>query len=269
VEVLSAMRGAGYHIHYDIMDDWEEFYRANEAEWYYPGVEREVVAAADTVSAVSPTLAEKFAPMRSGIAVVRNGFQPAALACEQFVAAREPLARPRVVGYFGHFSDGWFDWETVYHAARQRPDIEFELIGYGLSERSRVRLKDFPNIRFEGLVPQNNLHRYARKWWAGMIPFRPSVLSAAVDPLKVYEYLYLGLPAVVTGISGIAGYPMVHYTDDRDGFVDILDALPDRPAEADLGRAEEFLKTCVWEARLAKMEKMMASPTGLTRLYAK
>ena len=257
-DVLRPLRAAGYHIHYDIMDDWEEFHRGGEAHWYSAAVERDMVVFADTVTAVSDKLAEKFRRFRPDVAVVRNGYQPSALCCEQFIAARTPLEHPKVVGYFGHFSDAWFDWETVLYTARKRPDLQFELIGYGLSERARVRLKDFPNIRFEGLVPQNNLHRYARKWWAGMIPFRPSAVSIAVDPLKIYEYLHLGLSTVVTGISGIADYPLVHYAEDREGFVQALDQLPDRPSEQSLSEVAEFLKDCVWEERLAKLNSLIS-----------
>ena len=268
-DVIRPLRAVGYHIHYDIMDDWEEFHRGGEAHWYSAGLERELVALSDTVTSVSDKLAEKFDRLRGDVAVVRNGYQPSALCCEQFVAARAPLESPKVVGYFGHFSDAWFDWETVFYAAKKRPDLVFELIGYGLSERSRVRLQDYPNIRFEGLVPQNNLHRYAAKWWAGMIPFRPSAVSVAVDPLKIYEYLHFGLATIVTGISGIAHYPLVSYARDAAGFVEALEQLPDRPDAQSLAKVEEFLKECVWEARLAKLDSIISQPAGLASLYAR
>ena len=268
VEAVRPLRAGGYHIHYDIMDDWEEFHRAGEAPWYSASVEREMVVLSDTVTAVSDRLAQKFARLRSDIVVVRNGYDPAALGCRQFVAARSLLERPKVVGYFGHLSDAWFDWETLWHAARKLPDVEFELIGYGLSDRSRARLGDFANIRFVGLVSQNDLHRYARKWWAGMIPFRPSALSAAVDPLKIYEYLHFGLPTVVTGISGIADYPLVHFAPDPSGFLSALDQVQDRPGEQILSEVADFLKTCVWEERLAKLDSLLGQPAGLASLYA-
>jgi glycosyltransferase involved in cell wall biosynthesis len=248
------------------MDDWEEFHRSGEAPWYSAAVEREMVVLAGTVTAVSDRLAQKFAHLRSDITIVRNGYDPAALGCRQFAAARTPPERPKVVGYFGHLSDAWFDWEAVWEAARKLPDVEFELIGYGLSDRSRARLGDFANIRFVGLVAQNDLARYARKWWAGMIPFRPSALSAAVDPLKVYEYLHFGLPTVVTGVSGIAGYPLVQFAADRSAFVSALDQVQSRPSEQSLSEVAEFLKACVWEERLAKLNSLIglsAEPASL------
>ena len=269
VEVVRPLRAAGYHIHYDIMDDWEGFHRGGEAPWFSAGVEREMVVLADTVTAVSVKLAQKFDHLRSDIAVVPNGYQPSALASQQFIAAHTPLASPKVVGYFGHFSDAWFDWDTVIYAARKLPDVEFELIGWGISEPTRIRLSQLPNVRLPGIVPQNELHRYARNWWAAMIPFQPSAVSAAVDPLKIYEYLHLGLPTAVTGISGIANYPLVEYADDREAFVAALTRIVDRPDEQRLLEVAEFLKSCVWEERFARLKSMLAEPAGLAFLYAR
>jgi hypothetical protein len=228
-----------------------------------------MVVLADSVTAVSDKLAQKFDHLRSDIAVVRNGYQPAALASEQFVAARTPLEGPKVVGYFGHFSDAWFDWDTVIYAAQKLPEVEFELIGWAVSEPTRKRLNEVPNIRLVGIVPQKDLHRYARKWWAAMIPFRPSAVSAAVDPLKIYEYLHLGLNTVVTGISGIADYPLVQFADNAEGFVAAFKKLPDRPDEKSLIEVAEFLKACVWEERFGKLDSMIRETAGLAFLYAR
>jgi glycosyltransferase involved in cell wall biosynthesis len=268
VEAVRPLRAAGYHIHYDIMDDWEGFHRGGEAPWFSATVEHEMVNLADTVTAVSVKLAQKFDDLRSDIALVPNGYQPSALACEQFVAAHTPLASPKVVGYFGHFSDAWFDWDTVIYAAEQLPDVEFELIGWGISEPTRMRLRRLSNIRLPGIVPQNELHRYARNWWAAMIPFQSSAVSAAVDPLKIYEYLHLGLPTVVTGISGIANYPLVQYANDRESFVSALSQIAERPDEQRLSEAARFLKDCVWEERFATLNSMLVEPAGLAFLYA-
>jgi hypothetical protein len=259
VEVSKTLRAAGWHVHYDIMDDWEEFHRGGEAPWFTAALEREMVVVADTVSVVSPKLAEKFGHLRSDIAVVRNGYQPSALACEQFLAARSPLEHPKTIGYFGHLTDAWFDWDTVCFAAQQRPDVEFELIGWAVSDSTRMRVSAIPNIRLVGIVPQPELHLYARKWWGAMIPFRPSILSEAVDPLKIYEYLHFGLPTIVTGIPGIAAYPLVHFTDSPEGFVSALDRFDARPDERTLAEISEFLTACVWDERFRVLSSSLHS----------
>jgi len=269
VDVVRPLRAAGYHIHYDIMDDWEGFHKGGEAPWFSAPVEHEMVILADTVTAVSDRLAEKFSHLRTDIAVVRNGYQPAALASEQFVAAHAPLSEKKTIGYFGHFSDAWFDWDTVLYAAGKRPDVEFELIGWGISEPTRMRIEKLPNIKPIGIVPQAELHKYARNWWGGMIPFQPTDVSAAVDPLKVYEYLHLGLPSIVTGISGIAKYPLVDYAENRDRFVDAIDRITSRPNAQLLAEVERFLKDCTWDERFAKLKAMLEAPAGLAFLYAK
>ena len=58
VDVSQVLRAAGYHIHYDIMDDWEAFLRGDEemTHWFSASVELEMVALADTVTAVSDKL---------------------------------------------------------------------------------------------------------------------------------------------------------------------------------------------------------------------
>lgn len=268
VQAARPLRAKGYHIHYDIVDDWEEFHRVGQAPWFRAEMEQSFLLLADSVTAVSTPLAGKFAHLRGDIAIVRNGYDPTVLDCPQFVAARSQRRDARIVGYFGHLTEAWFDWDTVLEAARQLPDVTFELIGYGLPEQYRSLLQDFPNLRFCGLIPQNRLHMHVKRWWAGMIPFRPSALAAAVDPLKIYEYLHFGLPTVVTGITGVAGYPLVHYAGSRADFVETLKRLPDRLSERLLDETKAFLEDCVWEKRCALLINSMSDRAALPHLYA-
>jgi len=267
VDVVRPLRAAGYHIHYDIMDDWEGFHRGGEAPWFSAPVEQEIVNISDTVTAVSEKLVRKFSHLRSDIALVRNGYLPSALGCEQFLAAHTPLAGRKTVGYFGHFSDAWFDWDAVIHAAKTLPDVDFELIGWAVSEPTRRRLEGLANLRLVGIVPQKELHRYARKWWLGIIPFQATQVSEAVDPLKIYEYLHLGLPSVVTGIPGIAQFPLVQFVRGKESFAAAIQGINTRPDEQLLSETAEFLKDCVWEERFAKITAMIAEGAGLASLY--
>jgi len=146
----------------------------------------------------------------------------------------------------------------VVDAAQKLPDVEFELIGYGLSDRSRARLGDFANIRFNGLVSQNDLHRYASKWWAGMIPFRPSAFcrGGSAEDLRVPPFR----PAHSRDwSSGIAEYPLVRYATDRASFVSVLDKVQSRPDEQAVGDIR-ISENCEWEQRLTKLNMLIGQP---------
>jgi hypothetical protein len=47
-----------------------------------------------------------------------------------------------------------------------------------------------------------------------------------------------------------------------------LDQLPDRPSEQSLSETARFLKDCVWEARLARLNSLMSQPVGSASRYA-
>ncbi len=55
-----------------------------------------------------------------------------------------------------------------------------------------------------------------------MIPFKKTALSMAADPIKLYEYIYMGLPVVVTGISHIGFHDMVKVAKTMAEFGDLF-----------------------------------------------
>ena len=54
------------------------------------------------------------------------------------------------IGYFGHLTERWFDWEALLWIARQRREYLFEIIGHGAPEKL-----DLPaNVKVLGPKPQ-------------------------------------------------------------------------------------------------------------------
>ncbi len=53
-----------------------------------------------------------------------------------------------------------------------------------------------------------------------MIPFKSGRLSEAVDPIKIYEYFYFGLPVIVTGIKHLEQYPNVRVVSNPGMFME-------------------------------------------------
>ncbi len=256
VELANRLKEWGFVSAYDIIDDWEEFAKAGKAPWFDPEVERNLVTGSDVVTAVSPALASKFTSIRADIHVIGNGFSRDLLgAAHENVCAGGPGAKTGIdVGYFGHLEPAWFDWDAVFALARDNDDIRVHIIGYGESERERTRMGRFGNIVYHGKVHPARLHRYVRDWDVAMIPFRNSSLSLAVDPIKLYEYLYFGLPVVTRNIAlapSFAALPFVKAVAGGESLAGAVRELAARKRDKDFsyGQMKEVVSRCSWRRR--------------------
>ena len=104
-----------------------------------------------------------------------------------------------------------FDFVLVRLAAGRRSGEKTSRTGLSRSSATGMdqKIESLPNLVHLGKVEHSQLPAYAKHWDVAMIPFKPSRLSEAVDPIKIYEYIALGLPTVVTGMPHLASYPGV------------------------------------------------------------
>lgn len=272
VRQFAPLRSAGYAIVYDIMDDWEEFHRVGQAVWYERDLEEQVILAADLVTVVSAPLRMKFSHLRNDIRLISNGLSPSLIGVERRNCSN---ATPRTdgtitVGYVGHLADSWFDWAALFETAEKYPLLRFELIGYGACAATLARVAKSSSISFHGKVPPGRLYEYVQNWHVALIPFKEGPLAKAVDPIKVYEYLYFGMPVVVTGIPGVADYPGVFFcnasSDLGEAIVSAYAGKLARQQEAVL--VDAFLEERSWDHLFSTMLAHLDSGSSMRRLYA-
>ncbi len=90
-------------------------------------------------------------------------------------------------------------------ASRDVPDLRFVLLGDGAARRdlrdlaARLGLGD--RVRFLDPVPHERVPPFVRAADVGLAPWPPSWDMQANRPLKLTEYLCLGLPVVITDIT--------------------------------------------------------------------
>ena len=129
VNLIPSLRQRGLVIVYDVMDNWEAFHQVGQAPWFQKPVEDSLVLQSDYVCAVSPSLRDKFSTLRLDISVIGNGYTPDVIGVEHKGNAGTHRSDEWVVGYFGHLTDAWFDWDLVFHLARSRTDITLKSSG--------------------------------------------------------------------------------------------------------------------------------------------
>ncbi|GAB1594603.1 polysaccharide pyruvyl transferase family protein [Lysobacter claricitrinus] len=268
VSLHTVARARGFSIVYDILDDWRGFHEVGQAPWYDGAAEAEMVLAADVVAAVSPALADRFAGLRRDIAVIGNGYTPEVLGVENRFAARRTRdgAVRRCVGYFGHLTDAWFDWQVVLETARLLPQFDFEFIGYGEPAWVRQEVEQLENVRMVGKVPPKDLWQFANAWSVAIAPFRPGLLAEAIDPIKVYEYLYFGLPVVCTGIPHLRDYPGVRVVEGADALSSACIELADSASSEE--ELEAFLGSTTWQARFDRLTEL-SSQASVRDIYVR
>lgn len=230
---------------FDAMDNFPEFHTGLSRRAMKVHEDR-IAAAVDLIVASSTFLAEKFA--RRGLRVVKllNGYPMSALPAWQ----PRPKGKP-VLGFIGAIGK-WFDWPLVLRLAGRLPEMDLELVG-PCSAGPPGRLP--ANVRMLPACPQHEAPGLLARWSAGLIPFRPTALTAGMDPIKYYEYRAMGLPVLSTtfGEMALRGPGQGVYFLDRgeDPAAAVLQAL-NHPCPSD--QIARFRRAHDWQRRFAQVD---------------
>ena len=123
-------------------------------------------------------------------------------------ARAEDLALPGspgapILGYVGSIHS-WFDVPLVAQLARSIPEARVILVGPAHPATAREierEVSGAPNLHWMGPVPYDRVPGIVRAFRVGLIPFRRTPLTEAVNPVKLYEYAASGVPCVTTRFS--------------------------------------------------------------------
>ncbi len=238
---------------YDRMDDHAAFPGADPA---VARQERELMAAADLVVASSAALERGAREVARKVVRIANGCD-----CEHWASAPDSgelagLERP-VIGYFGAVAE-WFDAGLLAAVAKARPSWSFVVVG-ARAGADLSQVGGLGNVHLFDERPYNELPGLAAGFDVGLIPFRRTPLTEAVDPVKVYEMLALGLPVVATGLPQLERLkPGVECAEDVHGLVAALDRAVARISEPESGEhCRELARANAWEVRLDVLEEAL------------
>jgi len=206
---------------------------------------------ADLVLATSPELEARLRRGNARPVLVPNAADydhfSRPVSADQIPAEIRALPRP-IAGYVGEVG-AWFDTGLVRRLALRHPDWSIVLVGPASSE-ARGALPD-PNIHFLGRRPYSELPLYLAGFDCCLIPFRATPLTAAVSPVKLYEYLAAGRPVVSTPLPSVLPFAREVFVGADRRFLEAADEAvasrhDDRATEARRRRAREN----TWDDRL-------------------
>ena len=200
---------------YDVSDLWHEEIRGNSnfvssvSKAALQKAEEDILQISDVVFATSEYIKSQMRAKGScEIIVVENGVE-----FENFKTAPpvennelEAISRPRL-GFVGGMKTK-VDYALLKKLAKNRPNWSIILVGpkaSGISEEFN-ELINYNNVYWLGGVRPDEVPGYLKKIDVGLIPYKKIEYNKAVFPLKLYEYLAVGLPVVGTGIPSTKKY---------------------------------------------------------------
>ncbi|MBV9171508.1 MAG: hypothetical protein JOZ81_15640 [Chloroflexi bacterium] len=216
-DVFLVAAGAALHplrLVLDVCDDPRAFPGAPP---WTDEVFRGAVRMADIVTTSSQTLYEEIRGLRRSASVyyIPNGVRAELLRFQPV----DKSSRGKI-GYLGYIGP-WLDLPLIDELAAALPDRPVELTGPVDPSMAAPlsRLSTRANVCIKPAVAENEVGRVLAGLAVGIIPFRESPLTRAVNPNKLYEYAALDLPIVTTAFSpDVVGF---------DSCVDVCRSTPE------------------------------------------
>lgn len=162
------------------------------------------------------------------------------------------IPRPRI-GFFGSLRSFLVDFSMLARIAREIPEAQLVLIGD--AQDSTEELESLPNVHLLGKKPYEDIPAYGAFFDVALLPYEDNDWIRYCNPIKLKEYLSLGL-AIVS-----SDYPEAHNYEGRiriasgDAMIEaIRDCLahPLGPEERRRLRASVVDET--WDERTERLE---------------
>lgn len=160
-----------------------------------------------------------------------------------------------VIGFFGALS-AWLDFDLIISIATARPEWSFVFIGP--ADTNITPITTIPNIYCIGKIPYEQLPCYAARFDVGIIPFQVNELTRSVNPLKLLEYLSLGIPVVTTFMPELTKYSdVIAIAHNSDEFLTALDAALSFDNEGNRQRRIERARNNSWQAVAERFSQLV------------
>ena len=144
------------------------------------------------------------------------------------------VPRPRI-GFFGGFDDYIIDFDLLEKVAVEIPDAQLVLIGDATC--SMASLTRHPNVHWLGVRPYAEIPAYGAAFDVALMPWVDNDWIRCANPIKLKEYLALGLPVVSTDFPEGRRYRhVIDVAADADDFVRLVRRRLVDPGDAETRR---------------------------------
>jgi len=209
--VIQWIHGPAQRWVYDVFPDagrvyhcYDEYTCSNDGRFHPDRWEREkrVIQEADITFITSELLKHRREKIARRLALIPNGVPE--FFFEHHPIGTDPIDQiphPRI-GYLGNVF-ALLDYDLLREICVQRPDWQMVFVGPIYSEALVQDLRGLPNAHFVGPRPHEELPAILQRFDVGLMPFLINDFTRPLVPLKLYEYLAVGVPVVSTDLPNL------------------------------------------------------------------
>lgn len=194
----------------------------------------------------------------SKMAIISNG-------CEEFDNTKRRMPDDlkditgSIIGYVGNL-ESKVDFDLIEYCAKTHPEWNIILIGSTHACKELDKIKGYKNIMLMGVIPYEDVKDYISNFDVAIIPHKNSEFNKAMNPLKLYVYISLGIPVVSMDIPGIEDLKqLISIASDRYEFVDEIERALNygkKYTDADI----KLINDNSWDARFKEIQaRIMAA----------
>jgi glycosyltransferase involved in cell wall biosynthesis len=223
--------------------------------------ERDLVRSCDAAVVTAEILADGLRAIRGDLPIelIRNGVDAQAFT-ERAAQLSRPLDVPQgqspIVGFVGALYE-WIDWELIGRACDALPDAQFVFIGPHNNASAVEALAKHPNVHVLGPRQYEFIPEYVAAFDVCWVPFKVGEITAAANPVKIYEYLALAKPVVTTTVAdhdSFAGLVRVG-RDHEEVIRHLREAMTS--GQPDPAACEEFVRQNSWDIRAVRYQQLV------------
>lgn len=239
---------------YDCMDNHEAFYSSKSVKKFLKTKEKNLIKLCDYVLFSSQYLkneiSQRYHIEEAKTLLVRNAYDGNIIKCDNDIYDNTTIK----LAYIGTISN-WFDWETISYCVKYKQNVEIHLFG----PIDKTELITNSKIIYHGVVEHSKLYEYVKCMDILIMPFILNEIIAAVDPVKVYEYINFNKNIIMREYLEVQRLKeFVYFYNNAQEFVNAIDEIEkNKIIKYSNENRVSFLSSNNWNNRVEQIKRIL------------
>ncbi|WP_297087541.1 glycosyltransferase [uncultured Draconibacterium sp.] len=171
----------------------------------------------------------------------------------------------KIIGYIGSL-DHRFDIDTMEYAIKQLSEVNFEFTGDLRNKLIKDRLDGYPNVKFSPPIAPHEVPALLASYDLGVIPYIVNEVNKNIYPLKINEYLAVGVSVVLTSFAKLPEFEqIVRFATDKEEFTRQLNEELSNDSKEKIAERKAFSSKNSWNNKADEFSEVLEQLLNKTK----